>query len=55
MFPLADRDATRQCSLVVVDAVIGDLEVMGPGVHHDATATLGAVDNRQAVDPRRLQ
>ena len=32
MFALADGDAARQRALVVDDAVVGDLEVVRPGV-----------------------
>src|SRR2546429_1744149 len=52
MFPLADRDAARQRALVVVDAIVGDFQVMGPSVHQDAAAALGTVDDRQAVNSR---
>ncbi len=54
MFPLADRDAARQCSLVVVNAIVGDFQVVGPSVYVDAAASLGTVGNRQAVNARRV-
>src|SRR6266481_8146410 len=54
MFALADRDAPRQCSLVVVDAIVGDFQVVGPCVYVDAAASLGTVGHRQAVNARRV-
>ncbi len=54
MFALADGDAAGQCSLVVVDAVVGDLEVVAPAVDQDAAAALGTVGDGQAVDARRV-
>ena len=43
MFALTDGDAAGERSLVVVDAVVGNLEVVTPGVDEDAAAALGAV------------
>ena len=50
MFPLAERDAARQCSLVVVDPIIRDFQVVGPSVYVDAATALGTVRYRQAVN-----
>ena len=54
VFALADRDAAGQRSLVVVNAVVGDLQVVGPAVHEDAAAALRAVGDGHAVDARRV-
>src|SRR5690349_11447691 len=54
MFALADGDATRQRSLIVVNAVIGNLEVVSPSMDENAAAALGAVDETQSVDARRI-
>ncbi len=53
-FALADVDAARERSGVVVDAVVGDLQVVAPGVDEDAAAALRAVGDAQAVDARRV-
>ena len=53
-FALADADAARERSGIVVDAVVGDLQVMRPAVHEDAAAALGAVGDAQPVDARRV-
>ncbi len=53
-FTLADVDAARQRSGVVVDPVVGDLQVMPPAVDEDAAAALGAVGDAQAVNARRV-
>ncbi len=52
MLSLAHRDTARQRSLVVVDAVVRDLQIVSPAVHKDAAAALGAVGHCQAVDAR---
>ena len=39
---------------VVVDTVVGDLDVVSPAVHEDAAAALGTVGDAQAVDARRV-
>ena len=53
-FTLADVDAARERSGVVGDAVVGDLQVMAPGVDEDAAAALRAVADAQAVNARRV-
>ena len=52
--PLADGDAARERAGIAVDPVVGDLQVVVPGVHEDATTTLRAVGQREAVDARRV-
>ena len=53
-FTLADVDAARQRADVVVHAVVGDLQIMAPGVYEDAAAALRAVSNGQPVNARRI-
>src|ERR1700758_3229571 len=51
-FALTKVDAARKRSGVVVDAVVGNLQVMRPPMHEDAAAALRAVGDSQAVDAR---
>src|SRR5213078_1092813 len=53
-FTLPDVDPARERSGVVVDPVVGDLQVMAPAVHEDGAAALGAVGDAQAVDAGRI-
>ena len=53
-FALAYGDTARQRSLIVVDAIVGDFQVMRPRVYEDATTSLGTVGDGQAVDARRV-
>ena len=53
-FALADVDAAGERSGVVVYAVVGDLQVMTPGVDEDAAAALGTVADAQTVDAGRI-
>ncbi len=54
MFALADGDTAGQSSLVVVDAVVGDFQVVRPSVDEDTAAALRAVGDRQTINPRRV-
>src|SRR6184192_4560565 len=51
-FALADTDAARERSGIVIDTVVGDFEEMRPTVHKDPAAALGAVGDRQPIDSR---
>src|SRR2546429_5910189 len=51
-FALADTDAARERSGIVIDTVVGDFEEMRPTVHKDPAAALGAVGDRQPIDAR---
>src|SRR5439155_4045384 len=51
-FTLADTDAARERSGIVIDTVVGDFEEMRPTVHKDPAAALGAVGDRQPIDAR---
>src|SRR5579864_1997494 len=51
-FALADADAARERARIVVDAVVGDLQEVGPAVHKDAAATLRTVGDSQPIDAR---
>src|SRR5947208_5332259 len=51
-FALADADAARERSGIVIDTVVGDFEEMRPTVHKDPAAALGAVGDRQPIDSR---
>ena len=51
---LANADAARERARIVVDPVVGDLQVMRPAVHEDAAAALGAVGDGQTIDARRV-
>src|ERR1700756_1870198 len=53
-FTLANVDAAPKRAGVVVDAVVGDLNVVSPTVHEDGAAALRAVGDGQAVDPGRI-
>ena len=53
-FTLADADSARERTGVVVDPVVGDLQVMVPAVDEDAAAALGAVPDREAVNRGRI-
>src|SRR4051794_21949052 len=54
MFTLADGDAAGHGALVVHDAVVGDLDIVAPGVNPDAAAALRAVLNGQAINAGRV-
>ena len=49
-FALAVADTTRKRSSVVVDTVVGDLQVMRPTMDEDTASTLGAVGDRQPIN-----
>ena len=51
-FTLAHVDAARESSGVVVDAIVGDLEIMTPGVDEDAATALGTVTDTQSINAR---
>src|SRR5271166_2413189 len=51
---LADANAARKRAGIVVDAVVGDLQVMRPTVYEDAAAALGAVSDAQPIDAGRV-
>src|SRR5205823_5573532 len=53
-FALADVDAAGERSGVVVYAVVGDLQIVTPGVDEDTAATLRAVADSQAVNAGRI-
>ena len=53
-FTLADVDAARQRADIVVHPVVGDFQVMRPGVREDTAAALGAVGDGQTIDARRV-
>src|SRR5712664_1993249 len=54
MFALSDGDASGQGSLVIVDTVIRDLQVVCPAVCEDAATTLRPVRDGKAIDARRV-
>ena len=54
MFALTDSDAAGERSLVAVDTVIGNLQVVTPRVDEDSAAALGAVDQAQSVDAEQV-
>src|SRR5439155_23350322 len=54
IFTLAETNAARERSGIVEDPVVGDLQVMPPPVHEDATAPLGAVGDAHGIDARRV-
>ena len=49
---IADGDAAGESAVVAMDAVVGDLGVVVPAVQEDRPATLGAVDDTDAIDAR---
>ena len=51
---LPDGDAAGECARIAHYTVIGDLQVVVPAVHEDATAALRAVGERDAIDARRV-
>ena len=51
-FTLTDVDPAGHRSGVVRDPVVGDLQIMPPAVHEDATAALRAVLDGQRIDAR---
>src|SRR4029077_5651786 len=50
----AEVDATRQRTVVAEDAVVGHLEEGVPAMQEDSATTLRAVDDREAIDARRV-
>src|SRR5215470_9886905 len=53
-FALTHVDAARECTGVVLNTVVGDLDVVSPAVHEDTAATLRAIGDGQAVDAGRV-
>src|SRR5438309_3001613 len=53
-FALAYVYTARQRAGIVVDAVVGDLQVMAPAMYEDTAAALRAVGDAQPVDARRI-
>src|SRR5579864_7297326 len=53
-FTLAHVDAARERTRIVLDTVVGDLDVVTPPVYEDAATTLRAVGDGQAIDTRRV-
>src|SRR6266481_4942699 len=53
-FTLTQVNAARKRAGIVVDPVVGNLQVMAPAVHKDAAAALRAVGDAQAIDARRI-
>ena len=51
---LAEGDSARERAGIVVDPVVGDLQVVVPAVDEDAAAALGAVPDGEAVNRRRI-
>src|SRR5262249_30684188 len=51
-FALADADAARERTSVVVNAIVGDLQVVRPSVDEHAAAALGAVPDGEPVNRR---
>src|ERR1700687_1459000 len=51
-FTLANVDTARKGSLIVVNAVVVDMQVMPPGVNEDGSASLGTVGDGQPIDAR---
>src|SRR4051812_14511328 len=50
MLALPDGDTAGHGALVVDDAIVGELEIVVPGMSPDCAAALGTVLDRQAVD-----
>ena len=51
---MTDVDAARERTCIVLDTVVGDLNVVAPPVYEDAATTLRAVGDGQAIDTRRV-
>src|SRR5262249_33250348 len=51
---LTNVDAARERTRIVLDAVVGDLDVVTPAMYEDGTTTLRAVGDRQTIDARRV-
>ena len=49
-----DGDAARQSARVVVDAVVGDLQVMGPAIDVDAASGIAVSRWNEMVFPSRM-
>src|SRR5581483_8605408 len=54
VFTLTDSDAARQSPGIVVNPVVGDLDIVSPAVDEDAATTLGTVADAQSVNTRRV-
>src|SRR5579864_2851739 len=53
-FTLTDAQAAGQRSGVVEHTVVGDLQVVAPGMDKDAAAALRAVGNAHSIDTGRV-
>src|ERR1039458_3831123 len=53
-FALADADAARERTGIVVDPVVGDLQEMRRAAQDGAAPALGAVGDPQPIDARRV-
>ena len=53
-FALADDDTAAYGAGVVVDAVVGNFEIVAPAVYIDSAAALRAVGDAQPVNARRI-
>src|SRR5437868_6926440 len=54
VFTLANGNAARQSPGIVVNPVVGDLNVVSPGMHKDSATTLRTITDAQSVDAGRV-